>query len=581
MDNIERELDQLKADGQAPEWMRVEGYRTISKGYLLKNETPRKAYERIADAAATALGFDYDDNYTHFFDFMWKGWLCPASPVFANMGTRRGLPISCFGIHVPDSVDGIYDRLHEQSMMTKYGGGVGTGFNDVRPRDSLIRNGENGSSKGIIPWIKNYEVGIVAMSQGSVRKGAGSANVGIRHGDIEEFIRMRRPSGDPNRMCRQINHCVSIPDEFMKSIIDGNYPDRELWIELMKARLETGEPYMMFEDTINRDNPEGYTKNGLRVSMTNICTEITLATDTMHSFICCLSSANLARYDEWKDSKLIKYMIRFLNGVLNVFIDMASDIPGFERSVRSAQKGRAIGIGALGWHTLLQKRMLPFDHFESMVLNNEIFKHIGEEADRESRELAKRFGEPEWCKGTGRYNTHTVAIAPTRSNSIIAGGVSYGIEPIAANMYTDQTAKGVFIRKNPQLEIVLEALGHNDRETWKSIHEHEGSVQHLSFLTKSEKEVFKTAYEINQMALIKQAGQRQKYIDQSQSLNLFFDPRVDPKYFSDIHIEAWKAGVKTLYYCRSKSVARADTASRQGKREIFQPDINECAACEG
>lgn len=310
--NLDQELQRLKDSDQAPQWMTIEGFKTISKGYLLKNETPRAAYDRISRAAAEALGFDIEDNYIHFFEYMWNGWLCPASPVFANMGVERGLPISCFGIQVPDSVDGIYDRLHEQSMMTKFGGGVGTGFNNVRSRDSLIRNGENGASKGVVPWIKNYEVGIIAMSQGSVRKGAGSANIGIRHGDIEEFIRIRRPQGDPNRFVRQLNHCVTIPDEFMNSILNGNRNDRELWIELMRTRLETGEPYIMFEDTVNRHNPPGYTKNGFRVSMTNICTEITLATDEMHSFICCLSSANLALYEEWKGTDLIKYMIRFL-----------------------------------------------------------------------------------------------------------------------------------------------------------------------------------------------------------------------------------------------------------------------------
>lgn len=573
-------LSELKRLGEAPEWMTEDGYKTIQKDYLLKDETPRGAYVRIARSAAEFLGLDVEADYQKFFDYMWKGWLCPASPVFSNTGTDRGLPISCFGIQVPDSVDGIYDRLREQSLLTQHGGGVATGFSFVRHRGAPIKGGLNGYSKGIIPWIKGYEVGVVAMSQGSVRKGAGAANAHIRHGDIEEFVKMRRPNGDPNRFCRQINHCVVISDEFMQSVLAGNRKDQELWIEILKTRLETGEPYIMFEDTVNRDNPVGYQKHNKHVSMTNICTEITLATDELHSFICCLSSANLTKYDEWKDTDLIRTMVRFLNGILNEFIHKAKNKVGFERTVASAIKGRAIGIGVLGWHSLLQSKMIPFDSFDAMMLNSEIFKHIDDESDLESRALAQIFGEPEWCEGSGRYNSHLTAVAPTRSNSIIAGDVSFGIEPLVSNIYSDQTAQGVFIKKNKQLELVLDTLGYNTRDVWKSIHANEGSVQHLQFLSQREKEVFLTAYEINQMAIVKQAAQRQKFIDQSQSVNLFFRPDIDPKYFSKLHIEAWKLGVKTLYYCRSQSVARADTASREGQREIFAPDINECKACE-
>lgn len=575
-------LSELQALGEAPMWMTSAGMKTISKGYLLENETPKQAYWRMANAAAKELGDNYEQDRQDFFNAMWNNWLCPASPVFSNAGTERGLPISCFGLDVGDSLDEIYMGLHEQAMLTKAGGGVGSSFNRVRSRGTPIRGGENGSSEGVIPWIKQYEVGIIGTAQGGVRKGAGSANLRVRHKDFPEFLRMRRPNGDVNRVCRQINHCAVIPDEFMNSMLAGNTEDQLTWIEIMKTRLETGEPYLMFEDTVNNANPQGYKDNNLNVSMTNICTEITLATDEMHSFVCCLSSVNLFRYDEWKDKGLIRIAVRFLNGIMNEFIRRASKMIGFEKAVRFAEKSRAIGVGALGWHSLLQSKMLPFDSFGAMMLNAEIFKLIGEESDKASRELAEKFGEPEWCKGTGRYNTHTVAVAPTRSNSIIAGDVSYGIEPFVANAFSDQTAQGIFIRRNAQLEHVLETLGHNTPEVWKSIVNNEGSVQHLDFLTETEKAVFLTAYEINQMAIIKQAAQRQKFIDQAQSVNLFFYPTVDPKYFSDVHIEAWKLGVKTLYYVRSDSVMKADTASREGVRETFTPtqDINECAACE-
>ena len=576
-------LHELKQAGEAPVWMTEAGYKTIrnSDGYLLPDETPKQAYYRIASTAAKALGQNVQKDTDDFFQAMWNNWLCPATPVYSNMGTDRGFPISCFGQDIQDDLSDIKLGLHEQGMMTKGGGGVGTSLNRIRGRGALIRGGLNGKSEGIIPWAKEYEVGIISTGQGGSRKGAGSINLNVRHTDFPEFLRMRRPNGDVNRVCRQINHCAVIPDEFMRSVLDGNTEDQMTWIEIMKTRLETGEPYIMYEDTINRANPSNFKELGLHVSMTNICTEITLPTDALHSFVCCLSSLNFYRWDEWKNKGIVKLAIRFLNGVLNEFINQAKGAIGLEKAVRFAEKSRAIGIGGLGWHSLLQSRMIAFDSFDAMMLNSEIWKHINEEADAASRELAEEFGEPEWCKGTGRYNTHLIAQAPTRSNSIIAGDMSFGIEPYVANAYSDQTAQGIFIRKNRQLEIVLEALGKNDLETWKSIVENEGSVQHLDFLTAQEKQVFLTAYELNQMAIIKQASQRQKYIDQAQSINLFFYPDVNPKYFSDVHIEAWKLGVKTLYYVRSDSVYRADVASREGKREVFNPDINECAACEG
>lgn len=579
--SLDKELKELKQKGEAPEWMTLAGYTTLSKGYRLKGETPRKMYERVAKSAAKYLkDRNFDMSYHHltgmFFQAMWNNWLCPASPVLSNLGLNRGLPISCYGNSTGDSIQRIMECATELALLTKGGGGVGMNLQRVRPRGSLIKNGENGTSEGIVPFMKIYDSTIIGISQGSTRRGAASANLNIEHGDWHEFVRMRRPEGDVNRQCQNLHHCTVINDSFMKKVIDGNYDARAKWAELMKARMETGEPYIMFKDNVNKANPEGYKKNGLEVDMTNICSEITLYTDDDHSFICCLASLNLAKWDEWRNTNIRGYSIPaittlFLNAVLDEFIDKGSSVPGLEKVVRHAQKGRAIGIGVLGWHTLLQSQGKAFESFSTMMLNAEIFKHIYKEAARQSKSMAYEFGEPEWCKGTGMFNTHLMAIAPTRSNSIISGDVSAGVEPIIANAYVDKTAKGTFIRKNPHLMILLDRYGKNEEKIWKDIARKHGSVQHLDFLSNDEKNVFKTAYEIDQMAIINQAAQRQKFICQSQSLNLFFPANVKPSYFNKVHIKAWESGVKTLYYCRSKAGIQADVANRG----------DECLSCEG
>jgi ribonucleoside-diphosphate reductase alpha chain len=579
--SLEKELKELQEQGEAPEWMTLAGYTTISRGYRLKGETPRKMYERVARSAAKYLkhrGFDmaYHHIGQMFFKAMWDNWLCPASPVLSNLGLNRGLPISCYGNDVGDSIQRIMECATELALLTKGGGGVGMNLQRVRPRGSLIKNGENGASEGIVPFMKIYDSTVIGISQGSTRRGAASVNLNIEHGDWHEFVRMRRPEGDINRQCGNLHHCTVINDTFMKKVEEGDYNARAKWAELMKARMETGEPYIMYKDNVNNANPAAYKKNGLEVDMTNICSEITLYTDDEHSFICCLASLNLARWDEWKDANIRGYSIPaiatlFLNAVLDEFIEKGSYISGLEKVVRHAQKGRAIGIGVLGWHTLLQSKNMAFESFPTMMLNAEIFKYIYENAIGMSKKMSDMFGEPEWCKGTGMFNSHLMAIAPTRSNSIISGDVSAGIEPIIANAYVDKTAKGTFIRKNPFLMVVLDKYGKNNEKIWKDIARKHGSVQHLDFLTEDEKNVFKTAYEINQIAIIQQAAQRQKFICQSQSLNLFFPVDVKPSYFNKVHVEAWKSGVKTLYYCRSKAGIQADVANRD----------DGCASCEG
>ena len=908
--NLEKELQDLKDSGEAPSWMTLAGYTTISKGYRLKGETPKMMYMRVASAAAKSLGIPTLKE--EFFNIMWNNWLCPASPVLSNLGTDKGLPISCYGLDVGDSVEYITKGLSELAMLSKNGGGVGVNFNRIRPRGSLIKKGANGKTDGIIGFAKMYDSTILGISQGSTRRGAASVNLDIEHGDWDEFIRMRRPEGDINRQCGNLHHCTIIRDEFMHKVVSGDTKARLKWAELMRTRMETGESYILFKDTVNRANPEAYASKGLEVDMTNICcvtgdtlvltkegpskieelvgktvtiydgkewvecsnfeirgqtdeiyeitlksgavikatskhrfpvyknynairrnklsekhteslkvgdfiqmhtqeshgkhremgaylkgfilgdgtfdttpkldihftkyscipkllascqeiqidnelrsdcitepqvskeiqqssnstwgkqvfrsmkgltarktsllywattakmelpsdvlkwdkqsklqflaglldadgtckrfiqivqksksvikdlqllvntlgyaatmdtcgdnfrltigsfdsylllqelgcqrlkwqgrapsrrltgyraiksikkletdkvnvycpsipttgyfalangtmtgnSEITLYTDDFHSFICCLSSMNLARYDEWKDTNTVYLSILFLNGVLNEFIEKARYIYAMDRVVNSAVKGRAVGLGVLGWHTLLQEKQLPFGSFKTMQLNAEIFKHIKDESVKASQDLAKKYGEPEWCNGTGMYNTHLLAVAPTRSNSIISGDVSPGIEPIIANSYVDKSAKGAFIKRNPTLEKVLEAYGKNTDTIWKSISRENGSVQHLEFLSDDEHRVFLTAYEIDQHVIIQQAAQRQKFICQSQSLNLFFSKEVSPKYFNDVHLAAWELGVKTLYYCRSKSGLKADIANRG----------DECESCEG
>lgn len=579
--DLKKELQELKDKNEAPEWMSIEGYTTLKGGYLLENETPKGMYRRVARSAAKSGKFSNDDK-DDFFEIMWKGYLGPASPILMNLGTDRGLPISCFGINLEDEMQDIMGRgLGELAMMSKNSGGVGVGFDNIRPAGSPIKGGKNGTSDGVIPFLKVYDSATLASKQGRVRRGNTSANLNIEHADFWDFIKMRRPEGDLNRQVLNIHHCVMINDEFMHKVKNGDYEARLRWSELLKTRLETGEPYIMFNDTVNRANPEAYKNNGLTVNMTNICSEITLFADKLHSFICCLSSQNLAYWDEIKvyissrtGRTVPQISVRMLNAVLDEFINKASSIPFMEKTVTSAVKGRAIGLGVMGWHTYLKENMIPFESFKAMQLNNEIFKWLNEESIKASQELAKERGEPEWCKGTGMYNSHLSALAPTRSNSNICGkdqeSISASIEPDVSNAFNEVTAKGVFQKRDIHLKKLLKEKGQDTDEVWKSIVKNSGSVQHLNFLTDNEKMVFKTAYELDQKSIIQQAAQRQKYICQSQSLNLFFPFDVDPVYFNKVHILAWELGVKTLYYCRSTS----------GLKGLNQENDN-CISCEG
>jgi len=558
-----------------PEWMDDIAINMISKGYLLPDEDVFDAYKRVSKAASRRL--KRKDLQPFFMEAIVKNWLCLASPVLSNMGTERGMPISCFGIDVGDSIEGIAEANAELMRLSSQGGGVGIGLSRIRGRGKTIK--DNGISEGVVPWAKIYDSTILATNQGSVRRGAASVNLNINHPDIEEFLMIRRPKGDVNRQCLNLHQCVVIDDAFMNKLEDRDPKSLKIWGEILKTRLETGEPYIMFGDNINKSNPQAYKNNNLQVSMTNICTEIALYTDELHSFICCLSSLNLARWDEWKDYKFENGMTLpelstwFLEGVLQEFIDRAKNIKFFENTVRSAVKGRAIGLGILGWHTFLQSKGLPFVGIQASAYTRMIFSFIEAEALKASRDQAIEYGEPEWCKGTGLRHTHHLAPAPTVSNAHISGGVSPSIEPIPANVYNLKTAKGVFIKRNKILEALLEQKGYNIDSVWDQILKDQGSVVNLPdyILTDEEKEVFLTFKEINQLEIVKQNGIRQQYVDQAISLNLTFDPNDSPKWISQVHKEAWKQGIKTLYYLRTESVLRGDNLQR----------LSDCISCEG
>ena len=552
-----------------PSWMDEISLATISKGYLLPGETPKKAYRRVAAAAASRLKKPELEN--KFYKIIWNGWLGLASPVLSNMGTDRGLPISCFGVDTPDSVRGIGLTNAELMKLTALGGGVGISVSRIRPRGTEITG--NGKSEGVVPWCKIYDSAIIATNQGSVRRGAASVNLDIEHPDIEEFLQIRRPKGDPNRQCLNLNQCVVVGDSFMRKLESRDQDSMALWAEVLKSRMETGEPYIMYKDNVNKNNPIAYMMNNLDVTMTNICTEITLFTDEEHSFICCLSSLNLAKYDEWKDTDTIELATWFLDGVMQEFIDKSNGRDSLKRTHNHAKKGRALGLGVMGWHTYLQQKGMPFNSIASTAYTHNIFSKLKNDAEKASRDLAAEYGEPLWCRGTGMRNTHLLAIAPTVSNSVITGGISAGIEPLPANIYTFNGAKGTFIRKNKVLETMLEEKGENKDKWWDQMLADGGSVQNLpdTILTPDEKELFLTFPEINQLELVRQAAIRQRYLDQTQSLNLSFDPNDSPKWINQVHIEAWKLGVKTLYYLRTDSVIKGDLGSRQA----------DCVSCDG
>lgn len=572
------DLEILKKDGLAPHWMTIDGFQTLQEGYLLEGEAPIHMYRRVADSAAKYLG--RGELADKFFDLMWCNWLCPATPVLGNCGTSRGLPISCFGSVVPDSVDGIFQSVHETAMLTKNGGGTSKFWGELRQRGSSISNG-NGRSASIIPWIKCEEAALHATAQSGLRRGSGAQYYPIEYNEATAVIDLKRKDGDASRRCHSpsVHVGMTMGDAFMKDCENGVTKAQALMLRLMQTRGLTGEPYCMWPDTANRLAPECYKKNGLTIKASNLCNEIYLFSDTEHTFVCCLSSMNVARFEEWKDTDAVELAIWFLDGVMSEFIDKASGMAGMEKAVRFAIKSRALGLGQLGWHTYLQQNLIAFGSREAYDKNAEVARVMNQKSLKASQDLAVAYGEPEWCKGFGIRNTHRLAIAPTMSNAMIAGGVSQGIEPIVGGFYPHKTAKGTFIRKNPTLQALLRQKGKDTYAVWDEINSAQGSVRGLDFLTVDEKEVFATAYEINQMDIIRQAAQRQQFIDQGQSVNIFLSIPKEPskteqqalaEWMLDLHMEAWRLNLKGLYYARSESFLRADNSY-----------TDDCKACEG
>lgn len=557
--SIESQLEELKSKKLAPQWLQIEGYKTLTKGYLLENETPVDMYRRVARAAASYMKSNKEEWEEKFFQLIWKNWLCLATPVASNLGTTRALPISCFAFDVEDSIDGIFTKVKETALLSKHGGGTGSHMSNVRPRGAGINGG--GFSNGVVSWIQNFRAAVNTVSQNGIRRGQQAVFLDVEHPDVEEFIDVRKHMDG-------IHLGVNVSEAFLGKCRAGEEKAIKIWKKILKARMENGEPYIIFIDKVNEANPQSYKDLGLEVKGSNLCTEIFLHTDPDHTFVCCLSSLNLARWDEWKNTETVFEATVFLDCVMEEFIQKARKITGFEPSVRFAEKSRALGLGVLGYHTYLQENMLAFESLGARLFNNIWSKHLKVESERASRWLAQELGEPEWCKGTGLRNTHRLAIAPTTSNALISGNLSQGIEPIVANTFTQKTAKGTFTRTNPTLLKLLDSIGKNIPEVLEQIDNDRGSVRNLNFLSDEQKEVFKTAFEINQREILFQANQRQRNLCQGQSLNLFFSADEEEQYIHEIHKEAAEMQfIKALYYVRSQS-------------GIVAEKTNECKVCE-
>ena len=546
-------------------WLNKDSRKFLERGYLLEGETPEQRIQDIGDRAQALLD-DMPGFSDKFVDYMSRGFYSLASPIWSNFGRSRGLPISCFGSYIPDDMNGILSKVGEIGTMSKVGGGTSAYFGDVRGRGAPISSG--GAATGVHHQLTVFDSLINYVSQGNVRRGSFAAYLPIDHPDIEEFLKIRSEGNAIQDL--SIGVCVS--DEWMKSMIEGDKDKRKVWSTVIKKRFESGYPYIFFSDNANNGAPQMYKDKGLKINASNLCTEIFLSTSEDESFVCDLSSLNLEKWDEIAETDAVETLVYFLDAVMSEFI-LKTGNPGneFMRAPRKfAINQRALGVGVLGWHSLLQSKMVPFESMEAKMMNNQIWSTIRAKADSATSELAKTFGEPFMLEGYGRRNSTTLAIAPTTSSSFILGQVSPSIEPLNSNYFVKDLAKGKFTYRNPYLEKLLKEKGKNDQETWKDVLTHGGSVQHLDFLSQEEKDVFKTFGEISQKEIVIQAAQRQKYIDQGQSLNLMIAPTAKPKEVNELLIFAWEQGVKSLYYQRSANPAQELARS-----------ILTCSTCEG
>jgi ribonucleoside-diphosphate reductase alpha chain len=593
----------IRIDASRDRLLSEQSLKLLTDYYCREDEkTPQESFAR----AAVAYSEGDAEFAQRIYDYVSKGWFMYASPVLSNAPNpgekAKALPISCFLTYVPDSLDGLIDHSAELRWLSVKGGGVGGHWSDVRAVSK--------KAPGPMPFLHTVDADMVAYRQGRTRKGSYAAYMDISHPDIIEFMNMRVPTGDVNRKNLNLHHAVNITDTFMEAVRDDrewNLYDpnddtvrdtikaRKLWETLLETRYRTGEPYLNFIDTANRALPESQKALGLKIRGSNLCNEIHLATSEDRTAVCCLSSVNLEMYDEWKDSLMIQDLVRFLDNVLQFFIDNAGD--EISRARYSAQQERSLGLGAMGLHSYFQRHMIAFDSPEADQANHDIFVRMREEAEKATLALGAEKGEAPDMKGTGRRNAHMLAIAPNANSSMIVD-TSPSIEPWKANAFTSRTRVGSHLNKNKYLEQVLQSHGKNTQEIWSSIITNNGSVQHLDFLTLLEKAVFKTAIELDQLAIVRLAGERQKYLCQGQSLNLFFPAGADKAYVSKVHYEAWKQGTKGLYYLRTESSNRAENVSTKVEREKLDNVINidpnkvsfvngneesqdECVACQG
>ncbi|WP_018627327.1 ribonucleoside-diphosphate reductase subunit alpha [Niabella aurantiaca] len=529
-------------------WKNEESEQILNRGYLLNGETVEKAIDRVCTAAARRL---YKPELKEAFkEMVENGWMSFSSPIWANMGTERGLPISCFNVHMPDNIEGITHKLGEVIMQTKIGGGTSAYFGSLRGRGSAVT--DNGKSSGAVSFMRLFDTAMDTISQGGVRRGAFAAYLDIDHPDIGEFLNIK----DIGHPIQNLFYAVCVPDYWMQEMIDGDIAKREIWARVLESRQQKGLPYIFYTDNVNKNKPQVYKDLNLTVNGSNLCSEIMLPSTEDESFICCLSSLNLELYDEWKDTDAIKLAVFFLDAVLQEFIAKTEDNYYLANANRFAKRHRALGLGVLGWHSYLQRNMIAFESMKAKQLTHSIFSELQEKTEKATIELARIYGEPELLKGYGRRNTTVMAIAPTTSSSAILGQSSPGIEPFVSNYYKAGLSKGNFIRKNKYLKALLEEKGLDTEDVWRSIMLNHGSVQHVDGLTDHEKDVFKTFREISQLEIIQQASIRQKFVDQGQSLNLNIPPGLPVKEVNKLLIEAWKLGVKTLYYQRSQSVSK-------------------------
>ena len=577
------------------------GKATLTDRYLGQNEFHQDLFARVASTYA-----DSNLHAQRIYNYISNLWFMPATPILSNGGNERGLPISCFLNEAGDSLNSILDLWNENVWLAAKGGGIGSYWGNLRSIGEKI--GRVGKTSGIIPFIKVMDSLTMAISQGSLRRGSAACYLPINHPEIEEFIEMRRPTGgDPNRKALNLHHGVLISDSFMRAVetndqwalkspkdrvVQSTISARNLWIRLLTARVETGEPYIVFVDTVNRLIPQHHKLAGLDVKTSNLCSEITLPTGidkdgNERTAVCCLSSLNLEMYDKWKDEPLfIEDVMRFLDNVLTDFIERAPE--SFKNAKYSAMRERSVGLGVMGFHSFLQKNSIPLESVMSKVWNNKIFKHIQTKANEASTKLAEERGP---CPDAEEYGfkerfSNKTAIAPTASISIICGGASPGVEPVAANSYTHKTLSGSYNVRNKYLQEVLKKYEKNDDETWSSITTNQGSVLHLDFLTNHEKDVFKTAFELDQKWIVELAAERTPYISQAQSINVFLPADVHKKELHKIHFQAWKKGLKSLYYCRSKSIQRAENVNNNLSAEATKhvsktnKDEEECLSCQ-